>query len=130
MLFHSPWCYFRCMAADDTSVHLIFPALLNHNAHWKWSFKPSNFTSDWKKRKLFKEIKAYVHYFVSNLYFSPNDSPSKTMKNIFYFILKALFILEIFRFLYFGLPLFFSVSTIVLEVDPRKISKFMASSTL
>ena len=28
-----------------------------------------------------------------------NDSPSKMMKNVFYFILKALFILEIFKFL-------------------------------
>ena len=31
--------------------------------------------------------------------FSPNDSPSKTIKNVFYFIEKALFILEIFKFL-------------------------------
>ena len=27
-----------------------------------------------------------VRYFLSNFYFSPNDSPSKTMKNVFYFI--------------------------------------------
>ena len=33
------------------------------------------------------------------LIFSPNDSPSKTMKNVFYFIQKALFILKIFKFL-------------------------------
>ena len=31
--------------------------------------------------------------------FSPNDSPLKTMKNVFYFIKKAFFILEIFKFL-------------------------------
>ena len=31
--------------------------------------------------------------------FSPNDSPSKTIKNVFYFIEKALFVLEIFKFL-------------------------------
>ena len=31
--------------------------------------------------------------------FSPNDSPSKSMKNIFYLIEKALFVLEIFNFL-------------------------------
>ena len=29
---------------------------------------------------------ACVRYFLSNLYFSPNDGPSKTMKNVFYFI--------------------------------------------
>ena len=31
-------------------------------------------------------IKACVCYFLSNFYFSPNDSPSKNMKNVFYFI--------------------------------------------
>ena len=31
-------------------------------------------------------VKACVHYFLLNCYFSPNDSPSKTMKNVFYFI--------------------------------------------
>ena len=30
--------------------------------------------------------KACVHYLLSNFYFSPNDSPSKTLKNGFYFI--------------------------------------------
>ena len=33
--------------------------------------------------------------------FSPNDSHLKTMKSVFYFILKALFILKIFKFFYF-----------------------------
>ena len=45
------------------------------------------------------------------------------MKHVFYLILQALFIHEIFKFLYFHLPLFFSLSAIALEVDPRKISK-------
>ena len=31
--------------------------------------------------------------------FSSNDRPSKTMKNVFYFISKAVFVLEIFKFL-------------------------------
>ena len=31
-------------------------------------------------------LKACDRYFLSNLYFSLNDSPSKTMKNVFYFI--------------------------------------------
>ena len=31
-------------------------------------------------------LKAYAHYFLSNFYFSPNESPSKTMKNVFYII--------------------------------------------
>ena len=43
-------------------------------------------------------LKACVCYFLSNLYFSPkNNSPSKTMNNVFYFIKRALFVLEIFK---------------------------------
>ena len=75
-------------------------------------------------------FKACVCYFLLKFYFWPNDSPSKTMKNVFYFIQKALFVLEIFTFLYFHLPLFFSLSAITVEVDPKKILKFMTSSTV
>ena len=32
------------------------------------------------------KVKACVRYFLSNFNFSPNDSPSKTMTNAFYFI--------------------------------------------
>ena len=32
------------------------------------------------------KIKICAHYFYQILIFSPNDSPSKTMKNAFYFI--------------------------------------------
>ena len=73
-------------------------------------------------------FKACVCYFLSNFYFSPNDTPSKTMKNV-YFIKKPLFILKIFKLLYLRLPLFFSLSAIALEVDVRKILKFMMPST-
>ena len=31
-------------------------------------------------------FKACVRYFLTNFYLSPNDSPSKTMKDVFYFI--------------------------------------------
>ena len=75
-------------------------------------------------------LKACVRYFLINFYFSPNDSPPKTMKGVFYFILKAFFVLEMFNFLYFHLPLFFSLSTIALELDPRLIVKFMTSITV
>ena len=36
--------------------------------------------------ELHSYVKVCVRYFLSNFYFSPNDSPSKTMKNILYFI--------------------------------------------
>ena len=39
------------------------------------------------------------------------------MKDAFYFIEKALFVLEKFKFLYFHLPLIFSLSTISLGLD-------------
>ena len=58
----------------------------------------------------FLKIKACVCYFLRNFYSSPNDSPSKTMKDVFYFIEKAVFVLEIFKYLYCHLPLFLSVS--------------------
>ena len=61
-----------------------------------------------------QNIKAYVRYFLSNFYFSLIDGPSKTRKNVFYFIQKALFVLEIFNFLYFRLLLFFPLSAIIL----------------
>ena len=52
-------------------------------------------------------FKACVCYFLSNFHFSQNVSPSKTMKNVFSFIWKAFFVIEIFKFSYFHLPLFF-----------------------
>ena len=39
----------------------------------------------WKSKKNIK-LKACVHYFLSNFYLWLNDSPSKNMKNVFYFI--------------------------------------------
>ena len=39
--------------------------------------------------------------FYQTFIFSLNDSPSKTVKNVFYLIWKVLFVLEIFTFLYF-----------------------------
>ena len=54
------------------------------------------------------------------LYFSPNDSPLKTTKNVFYFIQKARFVHKIFKFMYFRLPLFFFLSAIALQVIQEK----------
>ena len=39
-----------------------------------------------KLKKVKGELKACIRYFLSNFYFSPNDSHSKTIKNVFYFI--------------------------------------------
>ena len=61
---------------------------------------------------VFGDFKACVNYFLRNFYSSPNDSLSKTMKDVFYLIQKALFVLRILKFLYFHLPLSFSLSAI------------------
>ena len=45
-------------------------------------------------------FKASLCYFLSNVFFFlPNDSSLKTVKNVFYFIKKICFVLEIFKFL-------------------------------
>ena len=49
--------------------------------------------------RFFLKLVSAIFYHI--LIFSPNDSPSKTLKNVFYFIQKALFVLEIFKFLLF-----------------------------
>ena len=70
-------------------------------------------------------LKGCVRYFLSNFYFSPNDSPSKFISS------KKLFsFLRYLNFCIFVFPSFFSRSAIALEVDPRKILKFMMSSTV
>ena len=43
-----------------------------------------------------KEVKVKSKACLIFFIFSPCDSPSKTMKNAFYFFLKALFVLDIF----------------------------------
>ena len=53
------------------------------------------------------KVKACVRYFYQIFIFSPIDSPAKTMKNTSCFIKKALFVLEIIKFLYFHPSLFF-----------------------
>ena len=41
---------------------------------------------NFKRRKVYSSFKACIRYFYQIFIFSPNDSPSKTMKNAFYFI--------------------------------------------
>ena len=48
--------------------------------------KESCFPDCWKVSLVVLVFDACVRYFLSNIYFSPNDSPSNTMKNVFYFI--------------------------------------------
>ena len=61
-------------------------------------------------------------FFYQFFIFSPNDSPSKTMKSIFYFIEKALFVFKIFKFLW----LFPFVFTLFWYKRSNGIGKFMS----
>ena len=85
-----------------------------------WYSIPSNLVLSDKNRGwggFYLKLVSAIFYQIFILW--PYDSPSKTMKNVFYFIEKALFVLKIFRFLYFCLPLFFPMSVIALEVEWR-----------
>ena len=62
-------------------------------------------------------FKACVHYF--SLFLSTNDSPKKVMKNAFYFVQEAFFVVKIFIFLYFHLALF--VCQPLLEITKIKL---------
>ena len=73
--------------------------VLSHLILYQWTkFQCHTFfpSQDIKPNVLLKLVS---NIFYQKFIFSQNNSPLKTMKNIFYFILKALFILEIFRFL-------------------------------
>ena len=50
---------------------------------------------------IWQDLKLVSAIFYQMFIFSPNDSPLKTMKNVFYFIEKALFFFEIFKLLWF-----------------------------
>ena len=38
-----------------------------------------------------RNVKACLHFYLSTFYFSPKDSPPKTMKNVFFISSKKLF---------------------------------------
>ena len=48
---------------------------------------------------LLKDIRVGLSPFKKHFFICFNDNPSKIMKNAFYFILKALFVLKIFKYM-------------------------------
>ena len=52
-----------------------------------------------RKYVSFETLKLVSAIFSQIFIFSSNDRPSETMKNVFYFTEKALFVLEILKFL-------------------------------
>ena len=59
------------------------------------------FFQNFSEKHCILTLKLVSAIFYQIFIFSPNDSPSKTIKNVFYFIEKALFVLVIFKFLEF-----------------------------
>ena len=69
-------------------------------------------------------IKACVRYFLSNFYFSLNDSPSKTMKNVFLFHRKSSFrFRDIQFFVIFSLPFY----TFQIQKDKQKWNNLLCN---
>ena len=62
-----------------------------------------------KSKTLVELFKACVRYFLSNFYFSPNHSPSKTMKNVLFY-LKSSFGSQDIQIFVFSSSHFFPVS--------------------
>ena len=92
-----PFCGFR---AERIKV---FPCT---NIQWTSFCFSVNFHLNWNFVNDNLHFKACVRYSYQIFIFLPNDSLSKTVKNVFYFIKKPLFVLEIFSsfFSNFSLP--------------------------
>ena len=73
-------CYLREYFFVAVQSHVFFP-LLNILSLFFFFFSVFHFSINSQLT-----VKACVRYFLSSFYLSPNDSPSKTVKNIFHFI--------------------------------------------
>ena len=68
--------------------------------YWAKNYKSTHHKFKNKKQVSKEALKLDSHLPKKNLFICFNDSPSKMMKNAFYFILKALFVLKIFKFFF------------------------------
>ena len=92
----------------------------HYSEFWRLYTPPSLHFKLWIKsdiitnniRKMFEKlvVKACVCYILSNFYFSPNDSPSKTMKCFLFHRKSSFRSWDIQNFVYSSSPLFFPVS--------------------
>ena len=87
------------------------------------NFRPKAYVL--KDNSLQRKIKDCVYCFLSNFYSSPNDSPSKTIKNVFYFIKKAFLFSRYSNFCIFVFPSFFHCQPLLEKLiqeqsNPRK----------
>ena len=80
------FCEFK---SQNTFKYDYFPGFL-------LCLKNAKFTDHWNTKKRLKIVKDPHSYLIK---FLTVESPLKIMKNVFYFMLKALFVLEMFTFL-------------------------------
>ena len=80
-------------------ISYYFPNYDSYSFIYRWLFLSSRFTQNVKPINQLASIKVGLSPFKKNFFICFNNSPSKVMKNAFYFILKALFVLKIFKFL-------------------------------
>ena len=98
--FHKNGCFF--------SMHFRFLLSFWHYLWWCWL---------WYTRI----VKACVHYFLSNFYFSQNDGPSKTKKKNFFISTKMLFSFSRYsNFCIFAFPYFFPCQPLLCRLIQEK----------
>ena len=72
------------------------------------------------------KVKACACYFLSNFYFSLNDSPSETMKNIFYFVEKLFLLSRYSVFYIFIFSSFFPVTHCLRQWSKKNLNIYDA----
>ena len=133
MLFHTNFRY-----SSHALSHLRFPLC---TSNWKWlcdklqmssgfGFLQLQSAKSFKSCKKFKCLSIFIGLVVVNVVnclwqFLTTESPLKIMKNIFYFMLKAQFVLEIFTLLSWQQVKVMCENGFIRK--PRLISKFMTS---
>ena len=88
--------FIRFVTINNVPKHIPIQTLIDkaRNNAGSTVVKDSTLKNKWGSTNLKLASAIFYDIFI----FSPNDCPSKTLKNVFYFIEKALFVLEIFRF--------------------------------
>ena len=99
-LCYAPWLvehslvhwYQQCEENSGLSLTYTFiiKSTKSNTPPWEF-FTCLKCTNGSKLCKASHRFKACVRYFLPNFYFSPNDSPSKTMKKVFLFHLRSSF---------------------------------------
>ena len=109
----SNWFGIKSLKINSNKVQFVIP--LQENKVW---FNGDNTLQKHISQRQAQKLQyTFINSALDNLkyiflYISQKESTTEIMKNVFYCNIKALFVLEIFKFLYFFLRLFFPLSAI------------------